>query len=243
MVGGDGPGQVGPGPGRPQGAPSGTGGGVEIRREVRVARLIAHPARTPRRCAGQTACSTCPPYTSGSSGWNASASRLKLLEPGIGVMLAVLGVTGNLDGDDVLGDVVTPVGAECGAEYPGADEGASRLVLAPARQLPLGEQPLVLRGLLGTDVDDDDDDSLMTTAPLVALAPILAPGPARVNPRRATRCHQPMHEIRLICVVAEARQRRPGRAQSWVICACRTAVQRSHMPMPPRGWTVRDGPS
>jgi hypothetical protein len=52
---------------------------------------------------------------------------VELLEPGIGVVLAVLGVTGNLDGDDVLGDVLTPVGAECGTEYPGADEGAPLL--------------------------------------------------------------------------------------------------------------------
>lgn len=71
-------------------------------------------------------------------------------------MLAVLGVTGNLDGDDVLGDVLTPVGAEGGTEDPGAEEGAPRLILAPARQLPLGEQPLVFRSLLGTDADDDD---------------------------------------------------------------------------------------
>jgi hypothetical protein len=35
---------------------------------------------------------------------------VELLEPGIGVVLAVLGVAGNLDGDDVLGDVVPPVG-------------------------------------------------------------------------------------------------------------------------------------
>ena len=60
-------------------------------------------------------------------------------------MLAVLGVAGDLDGDDVLGDVLTRVGAEGSTEYPGADEGAPLLVLAPARQLPLGEQPLVFR--------------------------------------------------------------------------------------------------
>jgi len=81
---------------------------------------------------------------------------VELLGPGIGVVLAVLGVTGNLDGDHVLGNVVPPVGAEGGTEYPGADEGASLLVLAPARQFLLGEQPLVFRGLLGADVDDDD---------------------------------------------------------------------------------------
>jgi hypothetical protein len=81
---------------------------------------------------------------------------VELLEPWIGVVLPVLGVTGDLDGDDVLGGVLTPVGAECGTEHPGADEGAPLLVLAPARQLPLGEQPLIFRGLLGTDVDDDD---------------------------------------------------------------------------------------
>ncbi len=116
---------------------------------------------------------------------------VELLEPWIGVMLAVLGVTGNLDGDDVLGDVLTPVGAECGTEYPGADEGASRLVLTPARQLPLGEQPLIFRGLLGTDVDDDDASSLMTAAPLVALAPILTTGLAGVNPCWTAPCYQP----------------------------------------------------
>jgi hypothetical protein len=59
---------------------------------------------------------------------------VELLEPGIGVVLAVLGVTGNLDRDDVLGDVLTPVGAEASTEYPGADEGAPLLVLAPARE-------------------------------------------------------------------------------------------------------------
>ena len=52
---------------------------------------------------------------------------VELLEPGISIVLAVLGVTGNLDGDDVLGDIVTPVGAEGGTEDPGADEGASSL--------------------------------------------------------------------------------------------------------------------
>jgi hypothetical protein len=71
------------------------------------------------RCAGQTACSTCPPYTSGPSGWNASASPVELLEPGISIVLAVLGVTGNLDGDEVLGDIVTPVGAEGRPGYAG----------------------------------------------------------------------------------------------------------------------------
>jgi len=45
-----------------------------------------------------------------------------------------------------------PVGAEGSTEYPGADEGTRSLY---SRQLPLGEQPLVFRGLLGTDVDDD----------------------------------------------------------------------------------------
>jgi hypothetical protein len=65
-------------------------------------------------------------------------------------VLAVLGVTGNLAGDDDLGGILTPVGAEGSAEYPGADEGAPLLILKPARHLPLGEQPLVFRGLLGT---------------------------------------------------------------------------------------------
>jgi hypothetical protein len=92
-------------------------------------------------------------------------------------MFAVLGVTGNLDGDNVLGDVLTPVGAERGTEDPGADEGAQLFVLAPARQLPLGEQPLVLRGLLGTDVDNDDVQLTHDGASSVALAPILVASP------------------------------------------------------------------
>src|SRR5690349_15733025 len=81
---------------------------------------------------------------------------VELLEPRISIVLAVLGVTGNLYGDDVLDDFITPVGAEGNTGDPGAEEGAPLLVLAPARQLALGEQPLVLCGLLGTDVDDDD---------------------------------------------------------------------------------------
>src|SRR4029077_17327542 len=81
---------------------------------------------------------------------------VELLESGISIVLAVLGVTGHLDGDDVLGHVLALVGAERGTGDPGADEGASCLVLAPARQLLLGEQALILRGLLSTDVDDDD---------------------------------------------------------------------------------------
>jgi hypothetical protein len=44
---------------------------------------------------------------------------VELLEPGIGVVLAVLGVAGDLDGDDVLGDVLTRVGAEGSTEYSG----------------------------------------------------------------------------------------------------------------------------
>src|SRR5262249_12406783 len=81
---------------------------------------------------------------------------VELLETGIGVVLAVLGVTGNLDRDDVLGHVLALVGAERGTGDPGADESAPRLVLAPARQLPFGEKTLVLCGLFCADVDDDD---------------------------------------------------------------------------------------
>src|SRR6266568_27604 len=90
---------------------------------------------------------------------------VEFLEPGIGVMLAVLGVTGKLDGDDVLCHVQALVGAEGSTGDPGADEGASCLVLAPARQFPLGEQALVLRGLLGTDMDDDDVQLAHNAAP------------------------------------------------------------------------------
>ncbi|MBV9092615.1 MAG: hypothetical protein JO132_01860 [Streptosporangiaceae bacterium] len=81
---------------------------------------------------------------------------VELLEPRIGVMLAVRGVTGNLNRDDVLGHVLAVVCAERDPGYPGGNEGASFLVLAPAREFPLGEQALVLGGLLGADMDDDD---------------------------------------------------------------------------------------
>jgi hypothetical protein len=47
---------------------------------------------------------------------------VELLESEIGVVLAVLGVTGNLDGDDVLGHVLAPVCAERGMRDPGTEE-------------------------------------------------------------------------------------------------------------------------
>ena len=81
---------------------------------------------------------------------------VELLEAGVRVMLAVRGMTGNLDRDGVFDYVLALVCAECDAGDPGADECASFLVLAPARQLTLGKQPFVLGGLLGTDMDDDD---------------------------------------------------------------------------------------
>jgi hypothetical protein len=48
-------------------------------------------------------------------------------------VLAVLGVTRNLDGDDVLGDIVTPVGAEGGTEDPGAMMKAPRSLYSRQR--------------------------------------------------------------------------------------------------------------
>jgi hypothetical protein len=65
-------------------------------------------------------------------------------------------MTWRLDRDDALDHVPEIIGAERDLGDPGAEERASRLVLAPARQLTLGKQPFVLRGLLGADVDDDD---------------------------------------------------------------------------------------
>jgi len=84
------------------------------------------------------------------------SEAVEFLEPGIGVVLAVLGVTWELDGDDVLGYVLALVRAERGTGDPGADEGASCLVLVPARQFPFGEQALILGSPLSPDVDDDD---------------------------------------------------------------------------------------
>ena len=58
---------------------------------------------------------------------------VELLEAGIGVMLAVRGVVRDLDRDDVLGHVLAVVRAERNPGDAGAEEGASGLVLAPAR--------------------------------------------------------------------------------------------------------------
>ena len=80
-------------------------------------------------------------------------------------MLAVRGMTGNLDRDDVPGHVVPVIRAERHPGDPGAQESAPCLVLAPARQLALGKQALVLCGLPGTDVDNDDVKLAMTLLP------------------------------------------------------------------------------
>src|SRR5260370_9021338 len=71
-------------------------------------------------------------------------------------MFAGGGVTGHLTGDGVFGQVRGVVCAERNPGDPGAEESASRLELTPARQLSFREQALVLRSLLGTDMDDDD---------------------------------------------------------------------------------------
>ena len=81
-------------------------------------------------------------------------------------MLAVRGMTGNLDRDDVPGHVVPVVSAERHPGNPGAQESAPCLVLAPARQLALSKQALVLCGLPGTDMDDDDVKLAHDAAPL-----------------------------------------------------------------------------
>src|SRR5215472_9588548 len=81
---------------------------------------------------------------------------VELLKPRIGVMFAMRGMTGHLHDDGVFGHVLAVVRAECHPGDPGAEESASRLVLAPARQLSLSKQAFVLRGLFGTDMDDND---------------------------------------------------------------------------------------
>src|SRR5262249_1584149 len=75
---------------------------------------------------------------------------------GVGVMLAMRGMTWNLDRDGVLDHVLAIVCAERNPGDPGAEECTSCLEFAPARQLALGKEAFVLCGLLGTDVDDDD---------------------------------------------------------------------------------------
>ena len=81
---------------------------------------------------------------------------VELLEPGIGVMLAVRGVTWDLNDDGVLHHVLAVVRAERYPGNAGTEEGTSCLVLTPARKFPLGKEAFVLRGLLGADVNDDD---------------------------------------------------------------------------------------
>ena len=81
---------------------------------------------------------------------------VELLKAGIGVMLAVRGMIWNLDRDGVFDHVLAVVRSERDPGDPGAEECASCLLIPPARQLALGKQALVLRCLLGTDVDDDD---------------------------------------------------------------------------------------
>jgi hypothetical protein len=108
------------------------------------------------RCAGQTACSTCPPYTSGSSGWNASASRLNSWNPGSASCWLCSAWLGTSTAMTYLAMSSRRSVPNAARKIRALMKGAPRLVLAPARQLPLGEQPLVLRGLLGPDVDDDD---------------------------------------------------------------------------------------
>ena len=76
------------------------------------------------------------------------SETVELLEPGVGVMLAVRGMTWNLDRDGVFDHVLAVICAERDPGDPGAEERASCLVLAPARQLALGEQAFVLCGLL-----------------------------------------------------------------------------------------------
>ena len=71
-------------------------------------------------------------------------------------MCTVRGVIGHLDRDDVLHHVLAVIGAKRHPGDPGAEEGTPCLELPPPRQLTLGKQPLILRGLPGTDVDDDD---------------------------------------------------------------------------------------
>jgi len=90
---------------------------------------------------------------------------VELLEPGIGVMLAVRGMTGNLDRDDVLGHVVPVVRAERHPGDPGAQESAPCLVLAPARQLALGKQALVLCACPARTWMTMTSSSLMTLLP------------------------------------------------------------------------------
>jgi hypothetical protein len=64
-------------------------------------------------------------------------------------MLAVRGVARDINRDDVLGHVPAVISAERNPGDASAEEGASCLVLARAREFPLGNQALVLGGLLG----------------------------------------------------------------------------------------------
>ena len=120
---------------------------------------------------------------------------VELLEPGIGIVLAVLGVTGNLHGDDVFGNVLARVGAECGTEYPGADEGASRQ-RGSSRSANGRSYSAACSARMWMTMTSS---SLMTAAPLVALALILpaGPDPSQCVPD-STLPSTHTHEIRLM---------------------------------------------
>src|SRR3989442_9931097 len=83
---------------------------------------------------------------------------VEFLELGIRIVLRVLGHAGNLDDDDVLGDLAPFITAELRSEEARAQELAARVVVTPARQLPLLEEGLVFLRLVRPDVNDDHID-------------------------------------------------------------------------------------
>ena len=152
-------------------------------------------------------------------------------------MLAVLGVAGDLDGDDVPGDVLTRVGTEGSTEYPGADEGAPLLVLAPARQPPLANSRSYSAACPARMWMTITSSSLMTVAPLVSPAPILAAGPLGVNPCWTARCNQPTRTRSAYLISARHMpvMRLPIRRRR----SCRSEF--GEVPAAVRGWLTSQG--
>src|SRR5438132_3713149 len=94
----------------------------------------------------------------GTLGLKGVGEPVEFLELWIRIVLRVLGHAGNLDDDDVLGDPAPLITAELRSEEARAQELAARVVVTPARQLPLLEEGLVFLRLVRPDVNDDHID-------------------------------------------------------------------------------------
>src|SRR5215471_14367749 len=124
---------------------------------------------------------------------------VELLEPGIGVVLAVLGVTGNLDGDHVLGDVVPPLGANAARNIRAVIKAPRALYSRQRGSSRSADSRSYSAACSARMWLTMTSSSLMAAASLVAHAPILTAGLAggQSAPDSTLQSAQ-RHEIRLI---------------------------------------------